>query len=107
MATHTLPACEDLLAFIDSSPTPFHAADAPVARLGAAGFGPLLPTASWSELRPGRYYTPVGDGAIIAFIIPESARSGGSKKAAGPGIRGFRLVGAHTDSPNLRLGPRP
>lgn len=97
MATQKLTACEDLLSFVDGSPTPFHAAESAIARLSTAGFLPLLPTDSWSELRPGRYYTPIGDGAILGFVLPDSKRP----------IRGFRLIGAHTDSPNLRLKPRP
>lgn len=88
-----LAACTDLLAFIDASPTPFHAVDTVSARLLAAGFRQLPATDAWQR-EPGRYYMTAGDGALLAFVIP----------AVRP--RGFRIIGAHTDSPNLRLKPR-
>ena len=88
-----LAACTDLLAFIDASPTPFHAVDTVSARLLAAGFRQLPATDAWQR-EPGRYYMTAGDGALLAFAIP----------AVRP--RGFRIIGAHTDSPNLRLKPR-
>src|SRR4051812_36801850 len=90
-----LPTCTDLLAFIDASPTPFHAAATAAARLLALGFGELRQDASWAELLPGRYFVPVGDGTLVAFVLPATAPRAG--------LRGFRIVGAHTDSPNLRL----
>lgn len=89
--------CADLLAFIDASPTPFHAVASAAARLAASGFGELRPAESWAQLAPGRYFVPVGDGALVAFVLPA---------APGGKLRGFRIVGAHTDSPNLRLKPR-
>jgi len=90
--------CADLLAFIDASPTPFHAVASAAARLEAGGFSELRPAGSWAQLAPGRYFVPVGDGALVAFVLP--AAPGGTR------LRGFRIVGAHTDSPNLRLKPR-
>lgn len=93
--------CADLLSFIDASPTPFHAVASAAARLAARGFHELQPAESWAELGPGRYFVPVGDGAIVAFALPAGPGSGRRS-----GLRGFRIVGAHTDSPNLRLKPR-
>ena len=96
--THDAAAtCADLLRFIDESPTPFHAAHNAAARLRAAGFAPLSPDASWLPLAPGGYYIVLGDSTLCAFILPAT----GSKP-----LRGFRIIGAHTDSPNLRLKPR-
>lgn len=90
--------CADLMAFIEASPTPFHAVASAAARLASGGFSELRPAGSWAQLAPGRYFVPVGDGALVAFVLP--AASGGKQ------LRGFRIVGAHTDSPNLRLKPR-
>ncbi len=84
----------DLLDFLRRSPTPYHAVESSVARLSAAGFAPLDPAASWAGLAAGRYYVKQGDSALLAFAIPSSRK-----------VRGFRIVGAHTDSPNLRLKP--
>jgi aspartyl aminopeptidase len=88
------PTCADLLDFIHGSPTPYHAVESAAARLKGAGFLPLSEAAPWRELAPGRYYTVRGDGTLLAFVLPERPTAG------------FRIIGAHTDSPNLRLKPR-
>jgi aspartyl aminopeptidase len=88
------PVLTDLLEFLRQSPTPYHAVDSAIARLSAASFKELDSAASWSGLAPGGYYVKQGDSAILAFVLPASRKVGG-----------FRIVGAHTDSPNLRLKP--
>lgn len=90
------PVLDDLLAFIEASPTPFHAVESSLARLTAAGFKTIRETDDWSDLAPGRYVFPHGGSSLLAFVVPDGKR-----------IEGFRLVGAHTDSPNLRLKPSP
>jgi len=86
----------DLLGFIDASPTPYHAVAQAVGRLEAAGYQPLEEREIW-ELSPGqRRFVVRGGGSLIAFEV-------GSES---PVEAGFRMVGAHTDSPNLRLKPR-
>lgn len=81
----------DLLDFLHSSPSPYHAVAAATQRLVAAGFTELALASPWQELAPGRYYVRRGDSSLIAFVIPTGR----------PAF--FRLLGAHTDSPNLRL----
>lgn len=90
------PVFTDLLSFLGDSPTPFHAVASALARLRAAGFKSIAETDSWADLAPGRYVFPHGGSSLLAFVIPEGKR-----------ISGFRIVGAHTDSPNLRLKPQP
>jgi aspartyl aminopeptidase len=90
----TDPLLEDLLAFLGESPTPFHAVHAVMRRLQAAGFSPIAEGDSWGSLMPGRYALAHGGSSVFAFVVPEGKK-----------ITGFRLVGAHTDSPNLRLKP--
>ena len=86
---------DDLLAFIDESPTPYHAVRVAIARLEAAGYSALDETAMWS-LAPGdRRYVVRAGGSLAAFEVGSSA----------PSEAGFRVVGAHTDSPNLRIKP--
>jgi aspartyl aminopeptidase len=86
----------DLLSFIDASPTPYHAVAEAVRRLEAGGWRALEESEVW-ELSPGdRRYVTRNDGSLIAF----------EAGAVSPADGGFRLVGAHTDSPNLRLKPR-
>jgi aspartyl aminopeptidase len=86
----------DLLAYIDASPTPYHAVAESVRRLEAGGWQPIEETEIW-DLSPGdRKYVVRGDGSLIAF----------EAGAVSPADAGFRIVGAHTDSPNLRVKPR-
>lgn len=83
----------DLLDFLHQSPSPFHAVHSAASRLVAAGFQELRAQDSWRELPAGRYYLRGGDSSLFAFVLPRKAP------------RGFHIIGAHTDSPNLRLKP--
>jgi len=94
--TVTDPILSDLLTFLGESPTPFHAVASAVTRLEAASFRALAETDDWSSLAPGPYAFVHGGSSLLAFVIPKTKR-----------IKGFRIVGAHTDSPNLRLKPTP
>ncbi len=86
----------DLLAFIDRSPTPYHAVAESVARLSAADFREASEAEPW-DLAPGDRRTVVrAEGSLFAFQVG----------SVSPAEGGFRIVGAHTDSPNLRLKPR-
>jgi aspartyl aminopeptidase len=87
-----------LCAFIDASPSPFHACVAAGHQLEAAGFSLLSETDAF-PVEPGRYYLIRG-GSLIAW---SSEAAGGSFAPSTP----FRVVGAHTDSPNLRIKPQP
>jgi aspartyl aminopeptidase len=87
-------AARDLCAFLDRSPTPYHAAREAAARLEAAGFAEIGERDAWS-LAPGDRRYLVRGGTLIAFIVG----------AESPATGGFRMIGAHTDSPNLRVKP--
>lgn len=87
----------DFLGFLDASPTPFHAVSSMRERLEAAGFQALQETEAW-DLKPGGgYYTTRNDSSIVAFKL-------GHRPLAEAGVR---MVGAHTDSPCLKVKPRP
>lgn len=88
-------AARDLCSYIDASPTPYHAVAETARRLRAAGFTALEESDEW-RLGPGDRRYIVRDGSIIAFEL-------GMRPLA---ESGFRIVGAHTDSPNLRIKPR-
>lgn len=86
----------DLISFLDVCPTPYHAVAEAVRRLEAAGYRPLRELDAW-ELEAGdRCYVVRGGGSVVAFEL-------GAAELADAGLR---IVGAHTDSPNLRLKPR-
>jgi aspartyl aminopeptidase len=90
-----LDAARRLLGFCDASPSPYHACATAAARLGEAGFTRLAEEAPWPA-EPGRWYIVRG-GTLVAW-----ATTAGHEPH-----EGFRIVGAHTDSPNLRIKPRP
>ena len=88
-----------LCRFIDDSPSPFHAVASAVALLDAAGFTNAATVGETPDRKSaafGKFYR-VQDGSITAWVVPEGAG------ATAP----FRIVGAHTDSPNLHLKPEP
>jgi aspartyl aminopeptidase len=86
----------DLLAFVEASPTPFHAVANMVERFQAEGFEPMKESQVWIVQKPGRYYVTRNDSSIIAFTL-----------GADPAEYGFRMIGAHTDSPCLKVKPNP
>ncbi|ROS04701.1 aspartyl aminopeptidase [Sinobacterium caligoides] len=88
---------DGLLEFIDSSVTPFQAVTTMVDALVAAGFNRLDEGDSWQLERGRGYYITRNDSSIIAFRY-------GNKSEL---VHGVRMVGAHTDSPCLRVKPNP
>jgi aspartyl aminopeptidase len=84
----------DLAAFVEASPSSHHGAAEGARRLGAAGFVEQEESAEWSS-EPGGHYV-VRDGALIAWRIPEAARS----------LMPFRILGSHTDATGFTLKPR-
>jgi aspartyl aminopeptidase len=90
-----LDAARRLLAFIDASPSPFHAAATAAALLDGAGFVELAEADPWPT-GPGHHFVRRG-GSLVAWATTADHGPAG----------GFRIVGAHTDSPNLRIKPKP
>lgn len=93
-----LPAFnQNLLSFLDASPTPFHAVETMCAHLDKQGFQHLNEKQAWGKLAAGSYYVTRNDSSILAFILPHVDLA----------ETGFHMVGAHTDSPCLHVKPRP
>lgn len=88
---------QGLIDFLKASPTPFHATASLALRLEAAGFQRLDERAGWHLEPGGRYYVTRNDSSLIAFKLGKRALV----------EAGLRLVGAHTDSPCLRVKPQP
>ena len=86
------------MAYLDKSPDPFHATQNACDRLAAAGFVAIDEKDAWTGklAKGGRYYFTRNRSCIVAFAV------GGAYE---PG-NGFKVIGAHTDSPNLRVKPR-
>lgn len=81
---------EQLSEWIDNSPTPFHVVANATIELENHGFSEMK---RYDSELPDCGYIRV-DGSLIAWRIGTSQGS-------------LRLVGAHTDSPNLRIQPNP
>ena len=99
---HPLPTASEtahaqaLLQYIDQSPSPWHAVESTRIHLEASGFLHLHERDSW-KIAPGDCrYVIRGDSSIIAFRMGDRA----------PSEAGFRILGAHTDSPGLRIKPQ-
>lgn len=86
---------DDLMTFLAASPTPYHAVANAAERLEKAGFRQVAETDAWDATAGGKYV--LRGGAIIAWYVPEGAAP----------HTPFRIIGAHTDSPTLRVKPRP
>jgi len=85
---------EGLLGFLDASPTPFHAALNMSLMFENAGFTKLDEAHKWELEKGTKYYVTRNDSSVIAFTYPKDAKD-------------YTMVGAHTDSPNLKLKPNP
>ena len=88
---------QGLIDFLKASPTPFHATTSLAQRLEGAGYVRLDERQSWTVEAGGRYYVTRNDSSIIAIQLGLHS----------PLEAGLRLVGAHTDSPCLRVKPNP
>jgi len=85
---------EGLLGFLDASVTPFHATQNITAMLKNAGFIELREQEKWQLEASKKYFVTRNDSSVIAFTYPKNNTS-------------YTMVGAHTDSPNLKLKPNP
>ena len=84
-----------LCSFVDASPSPFHVCVTVGAALEEAGFTRVAEQSAWPSA-PGNYYLVRG-GSLVAW----------STLAATGAATPFRVVGGHTDSPNLRVKQHP
>jgi aspartyl aminopeptidase len=89
---------QQLINFIQRAPTPFHATAELARQLREAGFVELQESDRWTLESGGRYLVTRNASSIIAFAMPEGGE---------PSESGLRMVGAHTDSPCLRVKPEP
>ncbi|MCU1455370.1 MAG: family aminopeptidase 2 [Acidimicrobiales bacterium] len=95
MAVTDLSDALAMLAFVAAAPSPFHAVAEARNRLEGAGFVALEPGDPWPS-GAGRHLFS-RDGALVAWVVPDDLAP----------ERPFRIIGAHTDSPNLRIKPHP
>lgn len=87
-----------LFEFLADSPTPFHAVYEMRGWLQQAGYIELEEQNVWNVNPGGRYFIVRNESSIIAWNMPANADLINS---------GMRMVGAHTDSPCLKVKPNP
>lgn len=86
---------QELLEFIEESPSSFHAVESVKKVLSLHGFQELSLNEKWPLTPGGQYFVTRNNSALIAFQV-------GQGEAA---KHGFRLIAAHTDSPSFRIKP--
>lgn len=86
-----------LIQFIDSSPSSFHAAKNVEDILIKEGFKKVNLQDKWDLEKEGKYYIVKNNSAVIAFKIGKGRVE----------EDGFKLIGAHTDSPTFKIKPNP
>lgn len=92
-----LKFAQQLLDFIYESPTAFHAVNTVKDRLHNCGFKEVQEGEKWSLKKGGKYFVTKNDSAIAAFVLGK----GNIEES------GFKIIGAHTDSPTFRIKPAP
>ncbi|GKU27184.1 putative M18 family aminopeptidase 2 [Clostridium folliculivorans] len=88
---------KELIDFLYESPTAFHAVENVKKELTKNGFKELKEEDSWKLKKEGKYFVTKNDSALIAFKV-------GTGRIE---EHGFKIIGAHTDSPTFRIKPNP
>lgn len=93
--TKELKLSKELIDFLYDSPTAFHAVKNVKDILREKGFKELREEDSWALDKEFKYFMTKNDSALIAFTVgPEKVQESG-----------FKIIGAHTDSPSFRVKP--
>ncbi|MBC8062783.1 MAG: M18 family aminopeptidase [Clostridiaceae bacterium] len=88
---------KELIDFIYQSPTAFHAVDSVEKILSDCGYKEIFENEKWELNKEGKYFVSKNSSAVIAFQIGNGELE----------EEGFRIIGAHTDSPCFRIKPLP
>jgi len=93
-----LPLAQKCMTYIDSSPDPYHCVQTTADILESKGFVELEEAAPYKDRveAGGKYYFTKNKSTIVAFAVGDRYRPG----------NGFKIIGGHTDSPNLKVKPR-
>jgi len=89
---------EQLGSFIKAAVTPYHCVEKISSMLAMSGFVYLNERDHWQLVKGGKYYTTRNGSSIVAWQMPVERAVEDS---------GFRMIGAHTDSPCLKVKPTP
>ena len=86
---------EQMIAFIEKSPTAFHAVKTIVEELETKGFKELKEKDTWNLEKNGKYYVTRNQSGVLAFVLPENVDA-----------LSFHMVASHSDSPTFKLKPK-
>eukprot|EP00546_Thalassionema_frauenfeldii_P012114 CAMPEP_0178918092 /NCGR_PEP_ID=MMETSP0786-20121207/13630_1 /TAXON_ID=186022 /ORGANISM="Thalassionema frauenfeldii, Strain CCMP 1798" /LENGTH=492 /DNA_ID=CAMNT_0020591755 /DNA_START=168 /DNA_END=1646 /DNA_ORIENTATION=+ len=94
-----LPLAHLAMDYFDKSSDPFHAVQTSIDLLEKAGFEELDDVGAYKgKIQPGgKYYFTRNKSTLVAFAVGDNYEPGGG---------GFKVIGGHSDSPNLRVKPR-
>ena len=87
---------KELIEFVNESPTAYHATSTVKNILDKSGYKELKEVEKWNINKGEKYYLIKNDSALIAFEIGTGEIE----------EEGFRLIGAHTDSPTFKIKPK-
>ena len=82
---------DNLMAFLDASPSVYHAVANLAQMLENAGYARLSEAESWDLAAGGKYYLTRGGSAVMAFRIPEKTPAG------------FMMTSSHSDRPTFKI----
>ena len=88
---------KNLMDFIDSSHSSFHATKNVEEILIKEGFKKINLQDKWELEKEGKYFVTKNNSAIIGFVVGKGEIE----------EDGFKIVGAHTDAPTFRIKPNP
>lgn len=87
----------EVIEFIDESPSTYHVVKNCSDILDENGFERIMPREKWEIKKGGKYFFKKSSSTIIAFTVGEDFDV----------KNGFKIFGAHTDSPCFRIKPNP
>ena len=87
----------EVIEFIDESPSTYHVVKNCSDILDENGFERIMPREKWEIKKGGKYFLKKSSSTIIAFTVGEDFDV----------KDGFKIFGAHTDSPCFRIKPSP
>ena len=86
---------QQLLEFIENSPTCFHAVQAMTDILSAEGFTELKENQKWHIENGGRYFVTRNGSSLTAFTVPVQE------------MKGMHIIASHSDSPSFKIKENP
>lgn len=91
---NNMSVSQDLIRFIEKSPTEYQAVETSAGMLEDAGFEQVKEEERWKLEKGGKYYVIRNDAALLAFTLPDK-------------VEGIRIAASHADSPYFKIKENP